>query len=82
MSEVDYKPNYLTEKDVRGKALEIIKTLEGLPIGFAVNILVETQAWLLDTHLVDTSNKHFKYQSSEHLKSLISAVEPDDRHHQ
>ena len=81
MSKVDYKPNYQSEVQIHGKALEIIKTLEGIPIGNALHVLNETKAYLLDSHLVDTSNEHFKYQSSEHLKFLISAVESDAELH-
>ena len=75
MSTVDYKPNYLSEEQVKGKALEIIKTLDGIPIGHALHVLESTKACLLDCHLVDSKNDQFNYQASKHEESLISDPE-------
>ena len=75
MESKDYRPNYLSEEQVKEKSLEIIRRLETIPIGHALHILDTTKFWLLDCHLVDSNNDQFKFKALEPQEPLISAAE-------
>ncbi len=50
----------LSDREVAEKAIEIIKILNGLPIGLSFHILSQAQYWIRITHIVDTSAPYFK----------------------
>lgn len=64
----NYTPNYLTEEQVKTKALEIIELLETIPLGHALFVLDNTKKLLLDCHAVDTKNPQFCWQRSDDSK--------------
>lgn len=70
MESKNYKPNYLACREVTAKCFEIMKTLEGIPMGHALFLLRETKALMLDCHVVDFDNDQFRMRFSEHVESL------------
>lgn len=54
----------------RGRlAFDIIDMLNGMAMGEALSLLEETRRWLLDCHVVDTSNQRFAAKVAEAQKA-------------
>jgi len=58
----------LTRKAVAELAFKIINILNGVSVGEAQYVLDETKCWLLDSHVVDTSNQRFAAKVAEAQK--------------
>ena len=68
----NYKPRYLDEVDSRLISFDIIKLLEGIPLGHALSVLDSTKALLLDCHTVDLDSDQFMLRFSEHVESFLN----------
>jgi len=71
MESKEYESNCLDELQARSKTFEIIKTLEGLPLGHALFILDSAKELLLDCHTVDFDNDQFRKLFSEHAEQIM-----------
>jgi hypothetical protein len=65
-SEIDnYKPEYLTVKQVQEKCFDIISHLESLPLGHAMYVLESAKELLMDCHVVDSQGLQYQHRQRE-----------------